>query len=59
MQIIFEAKPSDAKLLKGVTVDRLRCALRHIVAKVVKTLTLAKRPKRLTMKTPASSANNG
>lgn len=115
MQIFFDAKPDDAKLLKGMTVDRLRfslrrmtqqvntarvsftdingplggvdkraqiqlhldshgtvivgatgsnwraaleIALRRLVAKVVKTLTQAKRPKRQTMKTLALSTHD-
>ena len=34
MQIIFDAKPADAKSLKDVTADRLRFALRRISQKV-------------------------
>lgn len=34
MQIIFDAKPADAKSLKELTADRLRFALRRISQKV-------------------------
>ena len=34
MQIVFDAKPTDAKPLKDVTVDRLRFALRRMVQQV-------------------------
>lgn len=34
MQIIFDAKPANAKSLKDVTADRLRFALRRISQKV-------------------------
>jgi len=34
MQIFFDAKPADAKLLKGITVDRLRFALRRMLQQV-------------------------
>jgi len=116
MQIVFDAKPADAKPLRDITVNRLRFALRRmaqqvstarvsftdvngprggvdkhaqiqlhleshgsvivgatasnwrtaledalrrIVAKMVKTLTQAKRPKRQSMKTMALAQSDG
>ena len=34
MQIVFDAKPTDAKSLKGVTAERLRFALRRVAQQV-------------------------
>lgn len=34
MQIVFDAKPSDAKPIKGIAVDRLRFALRRMAKQV-------------------------
>lgn len=34
MQIVFDAKPADAKPLRGITLDRLRFALRRMAQQV-------------------------